>query len=164
MIVLLVPAAAHATGHNMEWSGGFSGASGSSFWGAHSIFGKPLPNPGGPKDFGVLVDVSVYHGSEDGEDQTLFGTMFGGRLTLAKDKDQMATVSAHGLAGAMHTAGGATVGSFAVGGAVDLMMGSHNSSEAGWGVRFIADYVVRSGSTPNLKRVSVELVKRWGHY
>jgi hypothetical protein len=161
--VLLVPAAAHATGHNADASGGFSGASGSSFWGAHSILAKPLPNSGVPKNFSLLVDVSFYKGSEDGEDQKLFGTMGGGRWTFAKDPNQRATVSVHGLAGTRHTGGGPTVFSVATGGAVDLMMGSPNSSEAGWGLRIVADYVVRQGDARNLKRVSFEVVKRWGH-
>jgi hypothetical protein len=163
--VLLVPAAAHATGHNMEASGGYSGASGSAFRGFHSVFVKVLPNPGGgPRDLSVLLDVSVYDGSENGKDQTLFGSMLGGRVTLARDPKQMATFSAHGLAGTMNPSGGPAVFAFAAGGAVDLMMGSSNSAEAGWGLRFMADYVVRHGTAPNLKRVSFQVVKRWGHH
>lgn len=152
----------------MDLSGGYSGASGSSFRGVHSILAGTRPHakgaPEDPKNLSVLLDVSVYSGSENGEDQKLFGTMAGGRWTFAKDPDQMATVSVHSLIGAMHTGGGPTVLSFATGGSVDLMMGSSNSSKAGWGVRFLVDYVTRKGDAHNLTRASVELVKRWGYH
>ena len=113
-----------------------------------------------------MADFSLYHGSEDGRHQTLIGSMAGGRWTLARKTvgDQRVLTSLHGLLGTMHTKGGNTDFASAVGGAVDVMLGVHTSSEAGLGVRFAADYVVRHGAAHNLARVSAELVWQFGKH
>jgi hypothetical protein len=126
-----------------------------------------MPKPNSPKNLSVLADFSVYHGSEGGSDQTLIGTMFGGRWTFAPrpehgapyvETTQKVLPSVHGLLGSIHTKGGDTVPALAVGGAVDIMLGGHLSSRAGLGLRFMADYVVRHGDAHNLARVSADLV------
>ena len=167
LTALLLPAAAHATGHNADLSGGFSRASGSTLWGVHSVVATPIriSKPKDPKNFSLVwADFSLYHGSEDGRDQTLIGTMGGGRWTLARqtERDRKVQPSVHGLLGAMHTKGGDTDLAFAAGGAVDVMLGAHQPSEAGWGVRFMADYVVRHGDAHNLARVSAQMVWQFG--
>ena len=164
--VLLVPGAAHATGHNADGSGGFSGAAGSKFWGFHSIVAAPLHKPANPRNLSLLFDFSVYDGSENGSDQKLYGYLGGLRWTFGDQKNTPRKVmaSVHTLIGTMHTAGGGSPTSYATGGAVDVMLGAPTMSEAGWGVRFLADYVTRQGAAHNLTRVSVELVKRWGHH
>jgi hypothetical protein len=165
-MALLLPAAAHATGHNADWSGGFSRASGSTLWGVHSVFAGTMPKPNNPKNLSLLADFSLYHGSEDGRDQTLIGTMGGGRWTFAPrphggkqvETNQKVLPSVHALLGFMKTKGGDTDIASAVGGAVDIMLGDHRSSEAGLGVRVMVDYVVRHGDAHNLTRASVEMV------
>lgn|SRR5262249_15319289 len=164
VIVLLAPAAAFATGHNADLSGGGGGASGSKFWGFHEVIAKTCPQ----RKLAVLGDLSIYKGSENGIEQTLIGWMGGVRWTFAlgpekRDTNPRVTVSPHALVGAFHTNGAAGVFSFAAGGAVDFMLGNHASNEAGWGARFMTDYVVRHGDAHNLTRFSFDAVYQFGH-
>ena len=167
-IVLQVPAPASATGHDADLSGGGGGAFGSKFWLFHSTLAWPVPTAKHPERFSVVLsDFSVSHGKENGVEQTLVGYMAGGRLTFAMHTDQekghkRIELSPHALVGVSHTNGGDNHASFAVGGAVDVLLGPHLSSEGGWGVRILSDYVVRKGDAHNMTRVSGELVYQFG--
>jgi hypothetical protein len=170
VIVLQMPAAASATGHNADISGGFSAASGSWFKGFHETFGKTIPPD---RRLSVLADLSIYKGSENDTDQTLIGWMGGAGWTIGLKSGRQAlgpksynyaiTATPRVLAGGFHTNGGSPVFSAGFGGAVDFVLGAHPSSEPGWGVRGAYDYIVRRGDAHNLHRYSVEAVYRFAH-
>jgi len=168
VIVLLAPAAAFATGHNADLSLGGGGASGSTLGLFHSTLALPCSKPGPPKNLSIVVsDFSVYNGSENGTDQTLIGYLGGARWTIlpmpGNDTSRKFTPSAHFLLGVTKIKGGGKDFSVAAGGALDVMLGQHNSSEAGMGVRFLVDYLVRTGDAHNLTRFSAEGFYQWGH-
>src|SRR6476646_296997 len=89
VILLQVPAAASATGHYLDFSGGGGGEFGSSFWLFHSTVAWPVPTATHPERFSVVLsDFSIAHGTENSVEQTLVGYMAGGRLTFAMHTDQ----------------------------------------------------------------------------
>jgi hypothetical protein len=170
VILVLAPGAASATGHYADLSGGGGGASGSKLWLFHSTFAWTIPTVTHPRRVSlVLSDFSVYHGSENGVEQTVVGYMAGGRVTFALGTDhdsprRRVELSPHALIGVTHTNGGSSVTSGAVGGALDVVLGSHLSNEGGLGLRFLGDYVIRKGESHNLARFSAEVVYQFGHH
>jgi hypothetical protein len=172
VILLQVPAAASATGHDADLSGGGGGAFGSKFWFVHSILAWPVPTKKHPERFSVVLSDFSYYNHAKKEGDNLFGYMAGGRLTFAMHTDQekghkRIELSPHALAGVTHTMGGGTAASFAFGGAMDVLLGPHLSSEHGWGVRVLYDYLVQKGDPHNMQRVSGEVVyqfKRTRHH
>src|ERR1051325_3946285 len=152
-IVALTPGPASATGHNADLSGDGTVAFGSKLWGFHEMFAKTLPVPKPYRDLSFVGDLSIYKGTENTNPQTVIGHMVGVRWTIplgtvptvVKGMTGRLTVSPYGLVGAFYTDGAGEALSAGFGGAIDVMVGSHSSSEAGWGGRARAARVTRRG-------------------
>jgi hypothetical protein len=135
------------------------------------MFAKTVPIRNHGRVLSFVGDLSWYKGSENGIDQTVLGWMGGARWTFGlgtvrtpmKGVTGHVMLSPHALVGAFYTNGKDGVLAGAVGGSVDVLIGTHGSSEPGWGVRLSSDYVARHGPTPNLVRYSLEGVYRFAH-
>ena len=164
LVLILIPAAAHADDHRADWYVAFSGGTGaSSLYGFHNAFAIAINTPTLHRLSIVPGDVSVQFGSHDGEAARQATYLAGARLTVSKHGSHVKP-TVHALAGTVIAYRGAvnsTSGAISVGGGLEYVRDDPARVQATIvGARMQVDYIMRTDDQDNFWRVSGGLVLR----
>ena len=153
LTLLLVPGTARASDHVASIFGGFSRLSGSTLKGGHGTMEVSFPRPQRVHDhLDLLVDASVYGGTDDaGDDVTKATLMFGPRF-LTKIGDRL-VLFAHVVGGIHRSHVGAVAdngGAAAAGAGFDILLNgirtAKTPAKSGWILRTQVDWARVAGA------------------
>lgn len=163
LLVLLIPVTAHADGHTASAFFGYSylhnGINGFNF---NVDFTLESVHKAGSPNWTVVGDYSRHSGSPDGRDVTQQTFLGGLRYTFAGGGHPKVVPFAQLLGGGLHISEdntGDADPALIAGIGFDFLPLRDDKSQAEWGIRVQADYIVRGGVVS--PRISVGGVKRF---